>query len=282
MFKKILGVNLYVFGTVIAGLVLAGILMFAGLIPLIGIPLILLSIVVLLVAALAGALLSLAVYRVVEEQHKTKRKVSVVSVASENTVPFILLLLLKMFIFFVALVPFLLVALIFGNIESPIAVQLLAGFIQAVFLFLGLAIGFFLQFAIYELVLAKKGAWESIKASVVLVKNNFVETLIFFFVYNAIGWIINFAFTIILYVLLIAGILVGGAFFGIASIATLGLGALIALAIIAVIAIVVLLAYIILVYTAELTVTVPLVYRYWTALREPPKKAKKKPVPKSR
>jgi hypothetical protein len=129
-----------------------------------------------------------------------------------------------------------------------------------------LIIAFFLQFSLYEMVIADKGVFECIINSVYLVKRNFIETIVFYIARAAIEWIVEVPFMLVLWGLFAVGLLVlggSGILIGMAMagastailVATLALGA------------VFFIGYMILYTTVSETVLLPLVYRYWTTLK---------------
>lgn len=76
---------------------------------------------------------------------------------------------------------------------------------NAYVIIVGTVIGFFFQFAIFYLIIAKKGAVESIKKSVSLVKNNFFETILFTVFSSIIIFIVAIPYEIALFGLILVG-----------------------------------------------------------------------------
>ena len=268
LFKKLLKVNLYGYAAVLIGLIVAGALVAGGILwgGLAAVVLIVLAAIVFLVSILANSLISLASYKVVEEQQNNKREVNILGVALENALPFILYGVIIVSIYVLAIIPFLGAGILLGGF-SLTALQLLMTFFEFAFVLISVAIGFFLQFAIYEIVLAGKWPVEAIRESVSLVKNNFVETLVFFFVRAAINWIVQIPFTIVLYVVIFAGFIsvLGGALAASALSPTI---LLVIFALAGIIGVIFLIAYLLVYSTTEDTVMIPLTYNYWKRLKD--------------
>jgi len=264
VFRGLLKVNIYSWAAMLVGFVLAGLFAWAGIgSGAAGVAFFILAGVVLAISILVSRLFSLAAYKIVHEQHTTKRSVSIPGVAAEKAPTFIGYLVVVILIFGVAMVPFGVTAfLASGTTEAAFVID----FVEASAVLIIVIIAFFLQFSLYEMVIADKGVFECITNSFYLVKRNFIETVVFYLARAAIEWIVEVPFMLVLWGLFAVGLLVfsgSGLLIGMAM-----AGASIAiLAITVVLGAVFFVGYMIIYTTVSETVLLSLVYRYWSTLK---------------
>ncbi len=264
LFKKLLRVNLYA----IAALVLAALAIGAGVAVLyftswgmVGWALLAIGILLAIILVVIARLFTLALYKVVEEQHGAKQKVGIIGVAKEKAVPAIIYGLIVAAIYAVVLIPFGLVGL---GVTIATGIMVIGPFVQLGLVLVSVLVGFFLQFTLFELVLEDKGPLESMRASFGLAKRNFWETVVLYIIRAVLGWFVSLPFIILLVIagvtVVIIGIIGGvtAAMVGGASILAVG-----GLVLLVLLAVPFLLAY----RTADETVVLPLTYRYWRTIR---------------
>lgn len=262
LFKKLLIVNLYVYGVILVALLVSGLLLWFGMSAGAALAAVLGIIIVLPVAALAAGLFYLAAYRIVDEEHGQKKPVGITAVAGEKILPFLAYAVASGFIFVVALVPFLILGFLLGGASLLFSgeggVQLVSEFFQAVIALIGVAIAFFLQFALFEIVVAGRGGLQSVGASFSLVRKNFLETAVFFLIKSGIAGIVQLPFSILLFVLVLGGLMLLVPLSTLSTLfayAGLVLGA------------VILILYLLIMSSVDDTVMLPLTYQYWKAIR---------------
>lgn len=264
VFRGLLKVNIYSWAAMLVGLILAGLLVWAGVgSGSAGVAFLVLAAVVLAISILVSGLFALAGYKIVHEQHTTKRSVSIPGVAAEKAPTFIGYLIVVILLFGVAMVPFGVTAfLASGTAEYAFVMN----FVETSAVLIIIIMAFFLQFSLYEMVIADKGVFECIINSVYLVKRNFIETIVFYLARAAIEWIVEVPFMLLLWGLFAVGLLVLGGSGLLIGMAMAGASIAI-LAISVAFGIVFFIGYMILYTTVSETVLLPLVYRYWTTLK---------------
>jgi hypothetical protein len=264
LFGKLFRVNLYVFGTALlaivlgCGLLAGAMVMNAGVLSLL---LGLLALAILVVLAVVARLFGLATYKVVDEEHGAKQAVDVVGVARQKAVPAILFGLILIAIYAVVLVAFGLIGVVV-TIVGGLAV--IVPFVQLGVMLTSVLVGFFLQFAPYELVLAHKGPIKCIRASIDLVKRNFWETIVFYILIAAVRWIVSIPFALVLVVAVFVAVALG--ILGGVTAAAIG-GALALIVVGIVLLAVFLMSYLLAYSTTDQTVLFSLTYRYWRTIR---------------
>ncbi len=256
--KKLLVVNVYCYIVFFLGLLIAGGLAFLSLDiadTMSRLALLIVAAIIFLLALLGTEAINLASYRIVQEQHKTRKEVSILQTASSKIMPLLVMEILGTVLMLIAMVPF--VALLFLFSENA-AIASMIDFAFAALLFVVLLLVFVFQFSVFELVLADKGAIDSMVSSFRLVKNNLIETITYDVIKTAIGGIIEFALTIPLYVVAFAYLM--------AVITSAGnLAVLVIASIVGLIGMIVwLLAYSVIHDTAVL----PLGYGFWMRIRD--------------
>ncbi len=276
LFKKLLRVNIYAMAVVLLAIVsvVAGVaaLYFTGMGTL-GWVLLALSILVAIILVVIARLFRLASYKVVDEEHGAKLKVDIIGVAKQKAVPAIIYSVIVYATYAVVLIPFGLAGL---GLTAVTAINVISPLIQVGAWLVSLVLGFFLQFVLFELVLADKGAVESIKASLGLVKRNFWETAVFYIILAVLGGFVFLPFMILLVIATFAAVIIG-VLGGITAAAVGGAQVLVGGGIALVVLFLILFS---LVYNAvNETVLLPLGYRYWKTIRGDIR-LEKKPVAK--
>jgi hypothetical protein len=272
LFKGLLRVNLYA----LAAVVLAVLAIAAGVAVLIftswgmvGWALLAIGILVAIILVVIARLFTLALYKVVEEQHGAKQKVDIIGVAKEKAVPAIIYGLIVAVIYAVVLIPFGLVGL---GVTVVTGIVVIGPFVQLGLVLVSVLVGFFLQFTLFELVLEDKGPLESMRASFGLAKRNFWETIVLYIIRAVLGWFVSLPFIILLVIAIFAVVIIS--IIGGVTAAMVGGGSLLAIGGIALLVLFMvpfLLAY----RTTGDTVLLPLSYRYWRTIRGDMKLEKK-------
>jgi hypothetical protein len=228
------------------------------------------GILVAIILMVVSRLFGLASYKVVEEEHGAKRKVDIIGVAKQKAVPAIVYSIIMLVIYAIVLIPFGLVGL---GLTVLTAINVVSPLLQLGAWLVSVPLGFFLQFALFELVLADKGAVESLRGSFGLVKRNFWETMVFSMVRAATGWVVSVPFVIVLVIAIFAAVILG--IVGGISGAMVG-GAWPLLATSGIALLVLFLIPFSLVYNAvDETVLLSMSYRYWKTIRGDVKLEKK-------
>ncbi|MDD5340489.1 MAG: hypothetical protein PHV13_04540 [Candidatus ainarchaeum sp.] len=208
LFKKLFRVNLYAMAAMVLAVlaILAGAaaVYFVGGMP--GWALLAISILAAIILVVVSRLFGLALYKVVDEEHGAKQKVDIIGVAKQKAVPAIIYGIIMLVIYAIVLIPFGLVGL---GLTAVTAVNVLSPFLQLGAWLVSIPLGFFLQFTLFELVLADKGAVESIRGSFGLVKRNFWETVVFSIVRAATGWVVSVPFVFVLVVAIFGAVIIG-------------------------------------------------------------------------
>ena len=153
----------------------------------------------------------------------------------KNMLPMLKFVLISLLIATVALSPvFVLYFIIYAAVyvgESSTAGILLVELIEILLRILSSIIQavlyLFLQFTVFELLIARKGAIESFKQSFGIVKENFIETIVFSFVLWGIGTVIGIPFIIVGVVLVFGGLLLGAGGGGLLMLPLIFMGVLI-------------------------------------------------------
>ncbi len=264
VFRGLLKVNIYSWAAMLVGLILAGLFAWVGVGSGVAtIAFFVIAGVVLAISILVSRLFSLAAYKIVHEQHTTKRSVSILDVAARKARTFIGYLIVVILLFAIAMVPFGVTAfLASGTTEAAFVID----FVEASAVLIIIIMAFFLQFSLYEMVVADKGVFECIINSVYLVKRNFIETIVFYLVKAAIEWIVEVPFMLLLWGLFAVGLIVLGGSGILIGMAMAGAPIALLAAALAFGA-VFFIGYMILYTTVSESILLPLVYRYWTTLK---------------
>ncbi|NYZ76982.1 hypothetical protein H0O02_01560 [Candidatus Micrarchaeota archaeon] len=134
------------------------------------------------------------------------------------------------------------------------SIRVVGNLLEGIIGLVAAVVGFFLTFAMYELVIARQGLFPSMSRSISLVKNNFIETLAFLSVLEIITTVIALPLAIVL----IIGI------FALAMVAIASSGMLIWIVILGGLP---LLALLIALGVLEQTIILPATYIYWKKLQ---------------
>ena len=278
LFKKLLVVNLYFYATVFAGLIIGGALAWLG-VTAAGpgsLPLFVLAGVIFVFSFFIAQLLWLASFKVVEEQYGSKRKVSVLGVASENALNFFVFCFVTLLAFCICLLPFLAVGIVLSGVAVVAwgdlfhAIDRIIDFGSAAIALVAIVFSFFLQFSLYEMVLERKGPLECIRESFSLVRKNFWETVIFYFVKTGVSYLVSLPFTIAL-------VIVAAIFIFIALSVSLGgllfsPGLSVLLFVFIILGLVGYVIWEILSSAADDTAIISLEYKYWRTIKQQTKK----------
>lgn len=203
LFMDLLKVKLVAAGIIILA-VLISVVLVMGLsyLPEIAtIPIAVLIGIIVLVGIFLGTVAASVGYNVVDSASK-RREMSIKSNLKRNMWPMLRFILATMGIYLVIFVPFVVVLMlvVFASyFTMPPPVNVLAGtlmqIIMRIVLSLVAAVAYlFLQFAIFELILSRRGAIESYKKSFNMVKKRPLETIVFTFAL----WAVDFAISLIL------------------------------------------------------------------------------------
>ncbi len=265
LFKKLFRVNLYA----MAALLLAVLAIVAGAAPLyftvqgvLGWAVLAVGILVAIILVVIARLFGLASYKVVGEEHSTKQKVDIIGVATQKAIPAIIYGLIMLAIYVLVLILFGAVGL--GLAALTGAAGIIGPLVQLGIMLVSIVLGFFLQFALWELVLADKGPVGCMRASFGLVKRNFWETVVFSIVRAIVGWAVSIPFTILLVVAIFGAAMIAGiggvalAIFGASGILMLALGAIL---------VVLFIPYAVAYNAADETAGLSMEYRYWKTIR---------------
>lgn len=264
LFKKLIRVNIYAMAAVLLAIVsvVAGVaaLLFTGK-GVLGWVLLAIGILVAIIMVVIARLFRLASYKVVDEEHGAKQKVDIIGVAKQKAVPAIIYSVIVFASYAIVIIPFGLAG--FG-LTALTAINVVSPFIQFGAWLVSIVLGFFLQFAMFKLVLADKGAVESIKASLGLVKRNFWETVVFYIILAVLGGFVLLPFMILLVIATFAAMiifLVGGV-----TAAVVG-GAQVLLLVGIALALLFIIPFSLVLNATNDTVLLPLSYRYWRTIR---------------
>ncbi len=165
-----------------------------------------------------------------------------------------------------------LLALIYGIGYSPRLVLLLAG-IQNFALNIVLdiyetavsfVIGFLLLFALFELVVGRAGVLQCMGRSFSLVKGNLLETIVFYVLYGLYALVAALVLLFVLGIIFILPVLVGAVAVGALGLMANPVVAMVLVGIVVLLA----LAFVLVYYAASITLTLPVMYRYWGGIRK--------------
>jgi len=219
--------------------------------------------IVLLLAVLAASCIFLASYRIVDDRATERKGVSILGVAKEMAVPYTLYALMVVLLFALALLPFAALGVLIGMATKFTFLTVMC--IEFGLVLASIVMGFFLQFAIFEVVVARKEPLESIKASISLARKNFFESIIFYIVLTVVKSIVGLPFALVL-VVLIFGFMFLSTGSTILTLVAPALGAGVSLVAIAIFFLILLLVFV--VYFAALyTAMFSLQYKYWKRVR---------------
>jgi hypothetical protein len=265
LFRKLFVVNLYAMGAVLLGIIAISCTAAVALavnLGLAGWALIAVAIFLAVILMITARLIRLASYKVIDEEHGAKRRVDILGTAREKAVPAIIYFILRFAIYAVVLIPL-------GLLGTGIAIAtgsagIISPLLQLGIWLVSIVVGFFLQFALFELVLAGKGPLECMKSSYGLVKRNFWETVVFYIASAVVAWIVWLPFAIVLVAAIIAAVVILG--LGGMALAILGSGPIFVMALIALLALLGI-PFIIAYNAADETACMSLAYRYWRFIR---------------
>ncbi|MFN7991339.1 MAG: hypothetical protein U0R44_04240 [Candidatus Micrarchaeia archaeon] len=176
---------------------------------------------VILIAGLAGAGIVNSVNYNFVESVVNKRKMIFPDTVRGNALPFIKYVLFTMLLSLVIMGPiaavFIFVILsAYGSDQSGLTVTFVQLIFRLVITIVGAIYGLFAQFAIFEVLLSRRGVIDGFRQSLGIVRKNFYETVIF----SVILWAVESAIAIpviVLLVLLVFGGLLGGVALGSSS-----------------------------------------------------------------
>lgn len=248
LFQEMLKIGLIVTAIGILTLIALAIVIYFGskaitLVDLFGVSLILISFVLAVVAiALIGMYLMNVAgsinYNIVDSTFK-KTPISFMEKFNDNLLPILKFIIVDTAIGIIVFGPFFILlfgtSIAIGTINTPAAV-LVAQLVEIVFRIIisivGAALYLFLQFAIFELLISKRGVIESFRKSIDIVRKRPLETLIFSFGLWMIESLLAIPFLIVLLILVIIFAIIGviGGVFGyLATAMSGGLGGLLIL-----------------------------------------------------
>ncbi|MFH1520963.1 MAG: hypothetical protein ABID61_04925 [Candidatus Micrarchaeota archaeon] len=228
---------------------------------------ILFAIIVIVIGAFIANIIESIKYNVARDSYN-KKETNMVDKFGENAWPIIKYDAFMFLISFVLMLPFLVIyfVLISGayvvsmGASTDILARLVELLFRIVMTIVSAIISFFLQFAIFEIIIGKNGTIESIKRSYQIVRNNFIETFIFSLLLGAITSAVGIALMII--IVIIIGIL-----FVIGFLLSTVLSG-IALALVVSILVIIGLVIIVAVSAVSYTISIPCRYQYWKGIRK--------------
>ncbi|MBI2080003.1 hypothetical protein HYT84_04505 [Candidatus Micrarchaeota archaeon] len=222
-------------------------------------PALIIGFILMLPLLIFSEAISSVTYNLIDNSYN-KKETSIFSQAVSNIFPILKYGILMFFLFAGIFVPFF--VLIFGietgNGSSLYSkTSLLSTLTQVFFNMVILVISFFLQFAIFELLILRKGVFESVKKSLSLVKNNFLESLVFAIIEGVISMIISIPLILIMLVLVFGGVIAGIALLAATPVLLIPL---------IVIGSIILLILVLLFTALEQAIIIPMHYIFWRKL----------------
>lgn len=258
IFRQFLKVNLLAMAIMMLAVLVGGAVMFLGLESSQAWPGVLAGILVIIPIALISAAASSVSYNILEEITSAKKR-DVWGDFRRNILPVAAYSALLTLIMVFVLVPYIITRfpVMGGDVPGGIAVQLAGQFYYYGVIFI---VGFVLQFALFELVVARAAIIQSMGRSVGIVKKTFVDTLVFYILIGIFSFIVQLVLLIPTAIAVLVPLAIGLA---IAAAAGPAVG-------LALLAIGILYLFLILVVysSAKLTATLPISYHYWKMARE--------------
>lgn len=219
------------------------------------------AIIVILAMTFTSSAVESVVYNIMDRWGKKTR---IIPNFKKNFKPIFFYTLALIAINIVVFIPVIIIAIAIavGGVESALSSIFGELFIRIYQFVAGMIVAFILQFALFELIIARTGVIASIKKSYSIAKKTFIPTVVF----DILAWVVGFVASLVLIiVLLVVALILGLIAFVIVS-GIVGSEALI-LPIIAFV-VLLLLIFVIISTAVELTVTLPMKYFYWKKARE--------------
>ncbi len=219
------------------------------------------AIIVILAMTFTSSAVESVVYNIMDRWGKKTR---IIPNFKKNFKPIFFYTLALIAINIVVFIPVIIIAIAIavGGVESALSSIFGELFIRIYQFVAGMIVAFILQFALFELIIARTGVIASIKKSYSIAKKTFIPTVVF----DILAWVVGFVASLIwIIVLLVVALILGLIAFVIVS-GIVGSEALI-LPIIAFV-VLLLLIFVIISTAVELTVTLPMKYFYWKKARE--------------
>ncbi|MFH1784947.1 MAG: hypothetical protein ABH842_00815 [Candidatus Micrarchaeota archaeon] len=226
------------------------------------------AVIILFVALFFSGVVNSVSYNFIDKKCKNE-ELDIIAQIRVNIVPFFLYVIANILITLVILGPFYVIYLIIslGTNFSGSPMLILAGslielVLRVIISIVAAILHLFIQFAIFEVIIARKGIVESFKRSIDIVKNNLLET----FLFSLLLWaIISAVMMILLLVLVGIGIVIGLVLFGLGMIGASALSGVMYLIIPVglVILAIVFLVLIIAIATLQNLIEITAQYNYW-------------------
>ncbi|VVC03852.1 Uncharacterised protein [Candidatus Bilamarchaeum dharawalense] len=239
-----------------------------------GLIFIVVSIIVIILAVIFSKVIASSSYNLVDSKYK-KEPFGMIGQIGANIVPYVFYFIVNLVITLIILGPFYAVYF-FISTGSELAASdssgaglgmymagtLIGLVLRGIITIIASILGLFIQFAIFEVIVARKGVIESFKRSFDLVKANLLETVLFSFVLSLISSVIIFVVLVIVVIVAIIMAVVfglGAAMLSASLGAAYGVLVLIVLAIAGVIALMILAAL----TALQDIIEIPAQYSYW-------------------
>lgn len=225
------------------------------------------AIILVLLSVFVSEAIQSVIYNIMDRWGK---KTPIMEYFKKNFRPMVFYILAMFLINIVLFIPvILLMLLLFGGIvamgseTSLIVARLMSDFMVRIYqLVVGTAVAFVFQFALFELIVTRKGVIESLKKSYSIVKNTFLPTVVF----DIAAWAVEMIVSLVMVIaILVIGVILGLIVF--AMVTSAGMSEAVIFPLIAVV-ILVLVILAILTSAAQLTATLPMKYFYWKKVRE--------------